>query len=157
MCTFFQNTPLPSSRPPCVQSIGWSPPTLILGRHLFTVPYYLIYTAYISENIKFLAFVGSPWIDGLKLKYPEIHSIFECQFHPIKIIGHSIFLASHTHIHANMSFIEKKCQKLIFSIPKSRGELFENCAYFGYVGKNWNFSVFKDIPKHFSFSKGFLC
>ena len=29
-------------------------------------------------------------------KYPEIHSIFERQFHPIKIIGHSIFLASPT-------------------------------------------------------------
>ena len=76
--------------------------------------YYLIYTAYISANIEFLAFVGSSRIDGLKLKYPKIHPIFECQFHPIKIIVHSIFLASHTHIHANMSFIEKKMSKINF-------------------------------------------
>ena len=46
------------------------------------------------------------------------------------------FLVSPTHIHANMSFIEKKCRKLIFSIPISRGELFLKCAYFGYGGKS---------------------
>ena len=86
--------------------------------------YYFMYTANSSEIIKFLTFVGLSWKDDLKLKYPEIHSIFECQFHPIKMIGHSIFLVSPTHIHANMSFIEKKCRKLIFSIPISRGELF---------------------------------
>ena len=47
-----------------------------------------MYKANSSEIIKFLTFIGLSWIDDLKLKYPEIHSIFECQFHPIKIIGH---------------------------------------------------------------------
>ena len=41
-------------------------------------------------------FENMPLNEIFLAKYPEIHSIFECQFHPIKIIGHSIFLASPT-------------------------------------------------------------
>ena len=91
--------------------------------------YYLMYTANGSENNTFLTFVGISGMGGLKIKYRETHDIFEGQFHPLKIIGHSIFLASHRSYHAFVSFIEKKVKNHNFR-NRYRGEKIEKIRVF---------------------------
>lgn len=109
--------------------------------------YYLTYTANGSENITFLTFVGITGMGGLKIKYRETHDIFEGRFHPLKIIGHSIFLARHRSYHAFVSFIEKKVKNHNFR-NRYRGEKNEKIRVWL---KHMKFLTFPgpitDIPK----------
>ena len=71
-------------------------PKFTKSTHVVLSVFFFKYLLFKIRKITSRYFENMPLNEIFLAKYPEIHSIFERQFHPIKIIGHSIFLASPT-------------------------------------------------------------